>query len=72
MKAVQITQYETTDGKTFEYEIEAMQHQAALDASSDIEAFITHLETGDRNAARIRNLLTEYVKFQATQTEPCS
>lgn len=57
--------YTTTDGHDFEDLMDAVRHQAKLDAADSIEAFVAAGDLKDAAATRVRNTLLDYVAFTA-------
>lgn len=65
VQAVQVSYFQTTDGKRFEYEVDAVEHQAVLDAEPDIELFLETLEIGEKTKVTVGRHLRDFVKFRA-------
>lgn len=65
MKPITVTQYQTSDEKVFFDRIEAVRHQAALDAAEEIAAYVTAQAGEPRNQTRLTNMLTAFVQWKA-------
>lgn len=58
--------YTTTDGKEFNDAIEAEGHQAALDCTASVEAFIVeeHADSKERHRGTLRKLIASWEAFK--------
>lgn len=61
----QVTVYTTTDGQEFLDDAAAGVHQAQLDASAQIDAFVAAQGLDGASATRTRNTLLSFVGFAA-------
>lgn len=68
MQAIQVTQYQTTDGKVFTEESEATQHQVRLDIRPTLDAYLDARELTARARARVERDLLDFQTFVAETT----
>jgi hypothetical protein len=61
------TFYQTTDGTEFTDARDAAAHQARLDETGAVDAYILEVDAADRNATRLRNTLLDYAAWKARQ-----
>ena len=72
IKSIKIEHYQTADGTMFEHRGEAEAHELQVEYAERIERFIGQRTTDDgplspdsRAAARIRNILRDWIVFDA-------
>jgi len=72
IKSKQVSVYETTDGQEFTDEGKANAHQAILDATPDIEAFIqqTCKDSAPRHKKALARYLADFIRWQANKPAP--
>ena len=60
--------YTTTDGRDFENYADATAHQAKVDASASIDAFVASrgLEPGSAASTRLANSILDWIAFNAS------
>ncbi|RDE25178.1 hypothetical protein DV711_06370 [Motiliproteus coralliicola] len=70
MQEIQVTQYQTSDGKIFSDADEATGHEAMIKNTPIIDAFFKQdglQEMRERTAKTLRKQLEQFVQFQACQ-----
>ncbi len=67
IQSISKTFYQTTDGGEYTDPVEAAAHQARLDETDTVDAYIGSVEAADRNATRLRNTLLDYAAWKARQ-----
>lgn len=62
VEAVQM--FRTTDGETFETEVEAQAHQSALESEAKVDAFIAGREWKKGQATHAKNVIMQFLAAQ--------